>query len=505
MKMMNVFDEGTGEKVGAVPSFTGAEMAAMVDRAYEIQPRWEKVSLYERSRILYKFCTLVEEHTDEIGMLMAKEIGKPLFQGKVETAYSVDIGRGLIEKGKHIYGEVLPNNTEGYEKSLLFVKREALGVVVAVIPFNFPVELTIQKAVPALLMGNTVLVKAATAAPMAVKRLVELLHEAGVPEDCVQFITGDREDCTKYLLQNPKVACLGLTGSTEAGTEVIKCSADTIKKVILELGGNDALIIREDVANDPKYMAIAVNAVASGRVFENNGQVCASPKRILIHRKAKETFIKAMIAYIGCLKHGHATSADTDISRLVSVKAAEKVEAQIKHTVAQGAKVVYGGKRDGATFEPTILDGVTADMDIAKDMEVFGPIVNLITFDTDDEALAIANQSKYGLSSAVITKDIIKGLYIAENIEAAACHINATSACRHNEQPFGGCKGSGIGNEGALTSCEEFTRLKTYHIAGACTSEPPFEERENGLVEYAAKFDAISNKVMSVIQAEMNK
>ena len=504
MKMLDVFDESTNEKLGQVPSFNGAEMDEMVERAYKAQPKWENTPIFERARILYKFLALVDEHTDEIAMLCAKNIGKPILQGLAETAYSADIGRENIERAKHVYGEVLNDNAEGYENNLLFVKREALGVVVAIIPFNYPVELTIQKAVPAMIMGNSIIVKASTTTPIASYRLVQLAHEAGVPEDIIQFVTGNREDCNKYLLTNPKVACLALTGSTEAGTEMIKNSAETIKKVILELGGNDALIIREDCADDPEQIMLAVSSVIGGRVYENNGQVCASPKRIVIHRKAKDLFIKVAISLLEAMPRGHASDPKALITRLVSAKAAEKVEAQVNHTVKQGAKIIYGGNRNGCTYDPTILDNVTPDMDIAKDMEVFGPVMPLITFDTDEEALEIANNSKYGLSSAVITKDIMKALWFADKIEASACVINGTSALRHHDQPFGGCKATGIGNEGACCSAEEYSRLKTYHICNVYQKEA--FHKDNGMSElYVEATELFRSSMQTAIDKEFKK
>jgi len=463
MKMMNVYDDATGKVIGSVPSYSGEEMEAMVEKAYIAQPEWARIPIFQKGKILYKWMDLIDEHRGELANFMALELGKRISTAKEETAYSAEIGRENIEVAKHTYGEVFNNNAEGYEKNLVFTRREPLGVVAAVIPFNYPVELTIQKAVPALMMGNTILVKASTATPLAVRMLVDLAHEAGVPEDAIQFVYGTRDDCTNHLLTNKKVACLALTGSTDAGAAMIRNSADTIKNVILELGGNDPMIVREDIADDPEHMVNAILNLVGGRVVENNGQVCASPKRLLLHRSVKEKFIKGLIAVLDSLERGHALD-NAEITRLVSEAAAIKVEKAIQLTVEQGGTVIYGGKRTGATMEPTIIDNVTKDMDIASDMEVFGPVIPVITFDTDEEALAIANNSKYGLSSCVETNDLSKALWFAQKIQSSACVINGTSAERHHEQPFGGCKSTGIGHEGACISAEEFSTLKTYNI-----------------------------------------
>lgn len=465
MKMVDVYDESTKEVVGSVPKYNEAEIAEMVDKAYAKQPEWEKVPLYERADILYKFCALVDEHNEEIALTLCKEMGKPFNKAMSELTYSPNIGRANIEVGKHMFGSVLNDTAPGMENDVVTVRHEALGVVACVIPFNYPVELTIQKIVPALLMGNTCVVKAATYAPISVKMVCDLAHEAGVPEDCLFFITGDRNDCTKALLTNKKVACIALTGSNEAGTEMIRNAAPTIKKVCLELGGNDPFIVTEDCADDPELMAKAIACIGWGRLTENNGQTCASPKRTLVHRRAHDAFVKGMIKFVEGLKTGPAVDPSSDLTRLVSVKAAEKVEAQVKMTIEQGAKLVYGGKRDGCIMEPVILDNVTRDMDIASDMEVFGPVIPIITFDTDEEAVEIANQSKYGLSSGVATTDMYKAFFYTENIESSAVWINGTSALRHDDQPFGGCKQTGIGYEGGGFTCHEFVRLKT---AGFC-------------------------------------
>lgn len=463
MKMLDVFDDATGKLVGSVPSYNGDEMLEMVEKAYVAQKEWAKVPIFEKGRLLYKFIDLVDEHRTELAELMAREIGKRITGARTEVKYSADIGREVIEKCKHTYGEVFTNNAEGYERNLVFTRREPLGVVAAVIPFNFPVELTIQKVVPALMMGNTILVKPPTAGPLSVKLLVDLCHKAGIPEDVVQFVHGTREDCTKYIFTNKKIDCLALTGSTAAGAEMMRNAADTIKNVILELGGNDVMIVREDVADDPELLIKALLGLQGGRISENNGQVCASPKRLLVHRKVKDQFLKGLLPLLDSLKRGHALD-DAEITRLVSEKAAIKVEKEIQLTVEQGGKVIYGGTRNGATIEPTVIDNVTVDMDIATDMEVFGPVVPVITFDTDEEALEITNASKYGLSSCVFTNDMKKAFWFAQHIKSAACVVNGTSAERHHEQPFGGCKSTGIGHEGAGFSAEEFSTLKTYNI-----------------------------------------
>ena len=497
MQMTNIIDESTGKVVGAVPRYTGEEIAQMVDVAFAAQPDWELAPLFERGQILYKFCDLVSENIDEIANYMACEMGKPIMQARAEVDYAAEIGRNNIEVGKHLYGRVLCDSSDGHENDVVYVRHEALGVVACVIPFNYPVELTIQKIVTALLMGNACIVKASSTAPCSVKKLIDLAHEAGVPKDVLHYVTSSREDCTKNLLTNTKVACIAMTGSTAAGTEMMMDAAPTIKKVILELGGNDPLIIREDVADDPEQIMKAIECLGWGRILENNGQVCASPKRTLVHKKAHDTFVKALLAFVKSLKRGHATDPTAQLTRLVSSSAAERVEQMVQHTIDQGATLLYGGHRDGAAMDVTILDNVTKDMDIASDMEVFGPVVPIITFETDEEAVEIANQSKYGLSSCVITQDMHAAFFYAERIESSAVWINGSSALRHNDQPFGGCKSTGVGNEGAGYSCAEFTRHKTVGFHNV-TPRKHLLKREDGT-------GAVLAEVRKMVEAQLDQ
>lgn len=483
MEWTQIINETNGKLVGEVPRYTGPEIAEIVDTAFAAQPRWERVPLFERAQILSRFCDLLDQNRDKLAESMSAEMGKHISQSRAEAAYSSEIGRANIEVGKHLYGQVLCDNSEGYENHQLIVKHEALGVVAAVIPFNYPLELTMQKIVPALLMGNAFICKASSTAAHCVKLLVDLAFEAGVPHDVLFYITASRDDCTKYLLTNHKVACIALTGGHAAGSEVMRCAAPDIKKVILELGGNDPLIVTEECADDPELLVKAVEALGWGRVIENNGQACSSPKRLLVHRRAKDAFVKCLLKFIEGLKHGDALDPEVQLTYLVTEKAAKRVEEQIQHTIEQGATLLCGGKRDGRKVEVTILDNVTKDMDIAKDMEVFGPVIPIITFDTDEEALEIANQSSYGLSSGVFTRDLNKAFFYGQGIESSGVYINGSSAIRHNDQPFGGCKSTGIGNEGASTSCAEYTRLKTIGFCDVAPKERLYEH-EDGLGDF---------------------
>jgi acyl-CoA reductase-like NAD-dependent aldehyde dehydrogenase len=332
---------------------------------------------------------------------------------------------------------------------------------VGIIPFNYPVEMTIQKAIPSLIMGNTIILKAPSSNPLAVRRLVEIAHEAGVPEDAIQFTVCSRDDATKHLLTSPKIAAIGLTGSTETGIEMIKSGAETIKRVFLELGGNDPFIILEDADLDN-----AVQNTLEGRLY-NNGQICCATKRFIVHKNMKDALVEKLKAALSKLKRGSALEPGIQITCLVTEEAAKKVESQIQATVDQGGEIVYGGTREGAYICPTIIDNVPKDADIAIDMEIFGPVYPIIAYETVEEAIEIANQTKYGLSSGVLSSDTVKAFNVATKIQASAVVVNGNSTYRHNEQPFGGCKASGLGYEGVSSSLEEYSRLKTYILKGA--------------------------------------
>lgn len=485
MEIRDIIDVSTGKVIGQAPWMNKEDILGMVDTAFAAQPGWERAPIFERAQILYKFCDLIDENREEVAMLESLEMGKPILQSRAETTYAAEIGRANIEVGKHLYGEVLQDSSEGYENHVVMVRREALGVVAVMLPFNYPVELTLQKLVPALLMGNAIIMKASDKAQLCVRKLVELAWEAGVPKDVLFYMCADLDDCTKYLLTNKKVNCLALTGSTAAGSEIMRDAADDIKNVVLELGGNDPLIITEECADNPDMMVKAIECLGWGRIIENNGQVCASPKRTLVHRRAHDKFVKALLKFVSQLKRGHASDPEAQLTRLVTEQAAERVVQQVQHTIDQGATLLYGGRRDGAAMDVTVLDGVTVDMDIATDMEVFGPVVPIITFDTDEEAVSIANASKYGLSASVITSDMMKAFYYTENVESSAVWVNGSSALRHNDQPFGGTKSTGIGVEGGGYSCEEFSRLKTYGFCDVSPKKRLFQH-EDGMGDFLA-------------------
>ncbi len=455
-KTIEVINPATGELIDTVPSLSVEEVNEAVDIAYAAQKGWEAKSVVERCAILTKFAELVKRDADELAMTLSDETGKPIKEAIAEIA-NIQIGvPSYVEKVKHEYGNVVYRGTEaGQDFTIQYTIQQALGVVVAIIPFNFPSDIFINKVPPALLMGNSVILKPASVNPLTLTKYVALLAEAGVPEGVIEVVHGSGSVVGTALTSNPKVAMVSLTGSTEAGIDAMTKCAQHCAHSSMELGGNDAFIICEDGDLD-----LAVEETVWGRLY-NTGQVCCASKRFLVQNSVKDEYIKRMVEKINTLKVGMPSDPTSDIGCLISEAAAIEVEKQVNATVAAGAKIVIGGKRKGAFYQPTILDNVTKDMDVAKDMEIFGPVISVIGFDTIEEAIEIANSSKFGLSGSIITNDMKKAFKVSEQMESGGFVINGASFFRSFEQPFGGWKYSGIGNEGIMTTLKEMSRTKT--------------------------------------------
>lgn len=460
-KVLNVMNPANGEFIASVTLLSADGLRAVVDRAVAAKKGWRDTPLYQRAAILQRFCDIFSEKAEEVAALSTREFGKPISQTTAESRNSVNIARAAIERALHLYGDVKTENAPGAENDLIFSKREPLGIAACIIPFNFPVELAIQKIIPALIMGNVVIVKAPSSNPLAVLKVGELLSEAGLPEGAASFVTCGREACTEEIIKSPRIDAVSLTGSTAAGQEVAEHAAATLKTVLLELGGNDALIIFDDADLDA-----AVEEITFGRLF-NNGQTCCASKRIIVDNRIRDALTEKLIRRVSAMKAGDPMDQEVEISALRSEEAAITVEEQIRETIEAGAKLVYGGQRMGAMIIPAILTEVPADAPVARDLEIFGPVIPLIGFDSEEEAVEIANHTMYGLSSGLMTSDMSRAFRVAGQLEAGGVVLNGNGLYRHVDQAFGGFKMSGIGREGVSVSLEEFSQLKTYVIKGA--------------------------------------
>lgn len=455
-KVIEVHNPATNELIDTVPSLTKEQIDEAVEEAKKAQKGWENTSLHDRCDILTKFASLVKRDEASLAKLLSDETGKPIKEAIAEIA-NIQIGvPAYVEKVKHEYGSVIYRGSEkGQENTIQYTIQQPLGVMVAIIPFNFPSDIFINKIPPALLMGNSCILKPASVNPLTLTKYVELLKEAGVPDGVIEVVHGSGSVVGRELTSNKDVSIVSLTGSTAAGIDAARNVVEHCGHSSLELGGNDAFIICADGDLD-----LAINETVWGRLY-NTGQVCCASKRFLVENSIKQEYINKMIDKIKTLRVGNPSDMSTDIGCLVSEDAAIEVEKQVNQTVAAGAHIVYGGRRKGAFYEPTILDGVTPDMDVAKDMEIFGPVITVIGFDTIEEAIKIANNSKYGLSGGIITKDMNKAIATSERMECGGFVINGASFFRSFEQPFGGWKYSGIGNEGIMTTLKEMSRTKT--------------------------------------------
>ncbi len=453
---IKVINPATNELIDTVPNLSAEEVNEAIDYAYEHQKEWANIPVHEKCDILMKFVKLVEDNKEELAKTLSDETGKPIKEAYNEIA-NISIGvPAYVEKVKHSYGNLIPRGSEkGQENTIQYTIRQPLGVIAAIIPFNFPSDIFINKIPPALLMGNAAILKPASVNPLTLTKYVELLVSAGVPAGIISVIHGSGSIVGSALSKSKKVNMVSITGSTEAGIDVAKNCAEHLAHSALELGGNDAFIICADGDID-----LAVEETVWGRLY-NAGQVCCASKRFLVENSVKEEFIRKMSEKIDSLKVGYPSEEDTDIGCLISEEAAIEVEKQVNKTVEEGATIVQGGRRNGAFYEPTIIDNITHDMDVARDMEIFGPVISIIGFDTIEEAIEIANNSKFGLSGGIITRDINKAIRVSEAFESGGFVINGASFFRSFEQPFGGWKYSGIGNEGIMTTLEEMSRTKT--------------------------------------------
>lgn len=455
-QILNVINPATGGIVDTVPSATEEDVKNAVIAAKKAQKIWAKVPVYEKVTIMKKFITLVEENKENLARTLSDETGKTINEARGEIGNIRIAFEAFSEKAKHLYGEVIPPGIEaGQDKHIQYTQREPIGVVACIIPFNFPCDLFDQKVAPALLAGNAAIVKPSTDNPLTLCKLTQLLVQAGVTDGAIQILTGRGSKVGSALCSNPDVHLITLTGSTEVGIETARTAAGNLTHVALELGGNDAFIVCEDADID-----LATTELLWGRMY-NTGQVCCASKRFLVHRSRVDEFASMAVEKISAIRRGMPSEETAEIGCLISEKAAIEVEKQVNLTVEQGGTIILGGNRDGAFYDPTVIKDVPKTADVATHMEIFGPVVPIITFDTVEEAIEIANSSKFGLCGCVFSQNMKNAFKVANALECGGAVINGASFFRSFEMPFGGYKFSGIGTEGVLSSFDEMTRTKT--------------------------------------------
>lgn len=427
--------------------------------------KWSSMHLHERAKCLLKYADLLVSHSDEVALTECHDMGKLLSECQGETLGSAEITKGYVERAKHLYGEVISDLQPGTDKDIIFTRREPIGVFLCIIPFNFPVELFTHKVIPALIMGNSVIVKVPSENPLPLYKMTELLVEAGVPKEAITLIYADRTFVTEEIIKSDQIDGISLTGSTATGIDVLSNSAKQLHKTFMELGGNDALIVTEG-AN----LEYAVDELIASRLL-NAGQTCCATKRVLVHENIEKEFIRLLLEKIQGYKFGNPEDPNTRMGCVVSAKAAKQIIKQVELTVQQGATCICGGKLAADAYvEPTVLVNVTRNMDVAKDMEIFGPVIPIIRYHSIEEAVEIANQSVYGLEASIISDKPYEAIALAARLQAGTIVINGAGTYRHMDMPFGGYKQSGIGRQGIMVTLEEFSQVKSYVLKRALDS-----------------------------------
>ena len=458
---IEVTDPYRGTILDHVPAAGQEDVDKAVQAAADAFCGWSQTPVYDRVCLARRFLELVDANREELAACLSRESGKKIAQSRIEVNNILLSWNLFMEKARHLYGTILTPGAEANQAHhLVTVSRVPLGVIACILPFNFPCNLFSQKVAPALLSGNCVIVKPATDNPLTVLKLGALLQQAGFPDGTIQILTGRGSSLGDMLASHPKIDAISLTGSSEVGIHVAKTAAPTLKKVMLELGGNDPFIVLPDADLDK-----AVKEAVTARFFYS-GQICCAPKRYLVHKEIYEAFLEKLTKEVSKIRCTDPMSEEDGMGTLISERAAKKVEEQIALTLSQGGKLVLGGQRKGAAVEATILRDVPHEADIMHDMEVFGPVIPVTSFETDEEAIALANASVYGLGAAVFTRRIDLASLYARKLEDGGVVINGSSYFRTFEMPFGGWKTSGIGNEGVSITFDEMTKIKNVVLKG---------------------------------------
>src|SRR4051812_26053673 len=453
IEVRNPYD---GTLVDTVPQATAADVEAAIASAVEGAKVMRKLPAYERFQILRRAADIMFARQKELGRLISQEEGKILAEGVFEASRAAETIELSAEEAKRLGGEVLPlDGAPGAAGKFGFTVRVPCGVVVAITPFNFPLNLVCHKVDPALAAGNAVIIKPASDTPLSALKLVEILLEAGVPPQAVSCLTGSGSELGKALCRDERVRKISFTGSVEVGKQI--CEVAGIKRVTMELGSNSPLIVLEDA--DLNKVADAV--VATG--FANAGQVCISAQRVVAMDKVYGDLLSVLKPRVENIKTGNPLHEGTKMGPLVRERDAVRVGEWVDEAVQQGAKLVCGGKRDGTMYAPTLLADVQPSMRISHD-ELFGPAVGVSKAATLAEAIEFANQSRYGLSAGLFTQDIDSALKFAREVDSGNLHINWGPMWRADLMPYGGLKESGFGKEGPKYAIQEMTELKTVII-----------------------------------------
>ncbi|MGB1249116.1 MAG: NAD-dependent succinate-semialdehyde dehydrogenase [Candidatus Promineifilaceae bacterium] len=456
-KTFSVYNPATGEEIAQVADGGTTEANAAIDAAHVAFKSWSKTTAYARSAVLYRAYQLMIERKETLAQLMTREQGKPLKAARHEVQYGADFLLWFAEEAKRVYGETIPSARANQR---FMVQYQPVGVVAAVTPWNYPISMITRKVAPALAAGCTIVLKSAEATPLCAIAIFKILEEAGAPAGVANLITAlDPKPIGHAFCTNPLVRKITFTGSTAVGKKLAQDAAPQLKRMSLELGGHAPFIVFEDA--DPVHAAKGASLVK----FLNTGQACISPNRIFVHRNILEAFIETFSQRVGRMVAGNGMDKGVAIGPLVNEAAVAKVDAQVQDALKLGATLHNGGKRltadgldAGHFYAPTLLSNVTEEMLIYRE-ETFGPVAAIVPFDDDDDILAMANDTHYGLAAYIYTQNLSKAIRTFEGLNFGIIginDINPTSAAA----PFGGMKESGLGREGAREGMMEYLETK---------------------------------------------
>jgi succinate-semialdehyde dehydrogenase/glutarate-semialdehyde dehydrogenase len=454
-----VTDPATGAEVATVPDLDAAHAARAIDAASRALPDWSAKTAKERAAILKRWFELVTAETENLAQLMTTEQGKPLAEARAEVAYGASFIEWFAEEGKRAYGRTIP--TTAASKRYVTIKQP-IGVVAAIAPWNFPIAMITRKVAPALAAGCTIVVKPAAETPLCALALAKLAADAGLPPGVLNIVTTtDAPAIGKVLCDDARVRKLSFTGSTEVGKILYSQCAATVKKLTLELGGNAPFLVFDDADLD---RAVA-GAMASK--YRNAGQTCVCANRILVQSGIYDRFAAAMVEAVNKLAVGSGLEAGNAIGPLISEEAIDKVETLVADAVKKGAKVLTGGAVSPAGplfYSPSVVGGVRPDMSIVQE-EIFGPVAALVRFETEAEAIELANDTPFGLSAYLFSRDLGRVWRVAEKLDAGMVGVNE-GIFSNEVVPFGGVKESGLGREGGAEGLEEYLEVKYICLGG---------------------------------------
>ncbi|MFU8690374.1 NAD-dependent succinate-semialdehyde dehydrogenase [Rossellomorea sp. FS2] len=447
---IEVVNPATSDVIATVPNGSTKEAKDAVDAASEAFKSWSKHSAYERSELVRKWHDLIHDNREDLARTMTLEQGKPLKEALGEIDYANGYISWFAEEGKRVYGEQIPATQRDKR---MFVTKQPVGVVAVITPWNFPAAMITRKVAPALAAGCTVVIKPAELTPLTAFKLAHLAEEAGIPKGVINVVSGDSKTIGEAWTDDTRVRKLTFTGSTPVGKILMKNSADTMKKISLELGGHAPSIVTQDADIDK-----AVKGVVASK-YRNAGQTCVCTNRIYVHESIVDEFTEKYVAEVKKLKVGNGLDEGIDIGPLIDDRAVDKVKKHIDDAVEKGAEIATGGSvKEGLFFEPTVLTGVTDDM-LCMSEETFGPLAPITTFKTEEEAVERANDSIYGLAAYVFTENISRGIAICEQLEYGIVGLNDGGPSAP-QAPFGGFKQSGLGREGGHQGMDEYLEVK---------------------------------------------